>query len=107
MKEDAVVGTVELIAAREIGLCLVELAYGDVAMAAPPIEQRIVWCDGESAGEGCDGFAELSCAGLCDAQRDDALHVLRVGIEGGLGTGDGAGVGLGAILDAGGRAILD
>jgi hypothetical protein len=71
---------------------------------APAIEHRVGLRDREPAGEGLDRFPELASARLRDTEVDDALNVLRVGGEGGLCTGDGAGVGLRAILE---ESMLD
>src|SRR3712207_8673189 len=51
-------------------------------------------------------LAVLPGAGLREAERDVALRVARVGRELLRGACDGAGVGLRAVLDARGRAVL-
>jgi hypothetical protein len=69
---------VELGAAREIGEREVELARGQIAVAAPAEQHGVRGGDREAPGEGDDGFAILAHPGLGDAERDDAVDVARV-----------------------------
>ena len=47
-------------------------------MPAPPVEHRVVRCDGHAAREGLDRFAELARARLRDAELNESLDVLRI-----------------------------
>ena len=75
-------------------------------MATPAVQHGIVGCDLQAAGECPDGFAVLPHPRLGDAELDDLLHVARIGGEGALGAGDGACIGLRAVLHARARAVL-
>jgi hypothetical protein len=103
---DAVVRAVQASAAREIVHRAVELAHREVAMTTPAIQQGMVRRDRQSARERLDRFAILAHAGLGNAQLNDPLHVAWIGGEGALGACNRARVGLRAILDACGRAVL-
>ena len=97
---------VELVAAREVRHRLVELAHGQIAMTAPPVEHRFIRRDGESACERCDGLAELTGSRLRDTERDEPLHVARIGVECRFRARDWSGVRLRAVGDSGRTAIL-
>src|SRR6266542_5543776 len=104
---DAVIRAVQTTAAREIAQRAVELAHGQVAMAAPAIQHGIVRGDRQPARERRDGFAVLAHAGLRDAELDDPLHIAGIGGEGALGAGNRTRVALRAVFNTGGRAVLD
>src|SRR2546426_6441590 len=103
---DAVIGAIEAAAAREVVHRAVELAYREVAMSAPAIQHRIARRDRQAAGERLDRLAEPPRAGLREAELNDPRHVPWIRGEGALGAGNRAGVGLRAVLDAGGGAVL-
>src|SRR5689334_15605277 len=100
MIPDAVDGAVELRAARQVFQRAIELPRGEIAMPAPPIQQRVVRRDLEPACEGGDRLAVLPDARLGDAQGDDAINIPRLRGQRTLGAGDGARVALRAVLDA-------
>jgi hypothetical protein len=97
---DAVDGTVDGAAAREVGERAIEFTDGKVSMPAPSGEQRIIRLDLEPSRERRDGFAKLPCTGLRNAEVDDATNVCRVGSERGLRGLDGFRIGKRAILHA-------
>src|SRR5438034_11834395 len=76
---DPVDRAVEPRTARQVIHRAIELTRREIAMPAPPIQQRIVRRDLEAARERLDRLPILAHARLRDAQRDDPADVARTG----------------------------
>jgi hypothetical protein len=79
--EAAVAVGVDREPALQVGAGAVELADREVAVPAPAIEHRVSRGDVDPAREGRDGFPITPDGGLGQAERDEALHVARLGRE--------------------------
>ena len=75
-------------------------------MPPPAIEHRIIRSDRQRTREGLHGLTHLARAGLCDAQLNEALDVMRIVRKRAHRAGHRAGVNIGAIHNARRRPIL-